>query len=217
MGAGLALSAVAAAGAVTASQQLPVDRLLDRVQEHYRGLTTLEARFEQIVEARPGMPPTVTGGRWLMRAPGRMRVEYADTGRLLVADGSRLYWYLPADRQVHVRQQDALSNRGSALLYLTGEGDLREDFAVAGTEWRTKLAPGNIQLRLDPLVDGTDYAYLLLEVDEATATIVRLVTFGPFGDVSEFRFYDVVGDVDLAEDLFQFTIPAGVEVETLGN
>ncbi|NIR58666.1 MAG: outer membrane lipoprotein carrier protein LolA, partial [Gammaproteobacteria bacterium] len=133
IGASLALSAVAAPSFGPA-QQLPVDRLLDRVQEHYRGLATLEARFEQIVEARPGMPPTVTGGRWFMRAPGRMRVEYVDTGRLLVADGSRLYWYLPADRQVHVREQDALSNRGSALLYLTGDGDLREDFAVSGTE-----------------------------------------------------------------------------------
>jgi len=136
---------------------------------------------------------------------------------VLVTDGDKLYWYLPAEKQVHVRSQDEFAQRGNALLYLSGQGDLRDDFAVSGTEWRTKLAAGNIQLRLEPLVDDTNFSYLLLEVEPDAAIVVRLVIFGVFGEANEFRFADIERDADLADDLFRFTIPAGVEVETLGN
>jgi len=214
-GAVLALvGAAAAAGAV--AQELPVEELLARVQENYRG-QSMSARFEQLQETRPGMAPKIGTGSWHMRAPGRMRVQYDETGRVLVTDGDKLYWYLPAEKQVHVRSQDEFAQRGNALLYLSGQGDLRDDFAVSGTEWRTKLAAGNIQLRLEPLVDDTNFSYLLLEVEPDAAIVVRLVIFGVFGEANEFRFADIERDADLADELFRFTIPAGVEVETLGN
>jgi len=100
---------------------------------------------------------------------------------------------------------------------LSGQGDLREDFAVSGTEWRTKLAAGNVQLLLDPLVPDTDYSQLMLEIEPDAAIIVRLVSFGLFGEPNEFRFTEIDTGADLAEELFQFTIPPGVEVENLGN
>ncbi len=213
----LALGVVGVAAATGAgAQELPVEELLGRVQANYRG-QSMSARFEQRQETRPGMAPKVGTGSWLMGAPGKLRVEYDDTGRVLVTDGEKLYWYLPAEKQVHVRSQDDFSQRGNALLYLSGQGDLREDFAVSGTEWRTKLDPGNIQLRLEPLVDGTNFSYLLLEVEPDAAIIVRLVIFGPFGEANEFRFTEIERDTDLADELFRFTIPPGVEVENLGN
>jgi outer membrane lipoprotein-sorting protein len=208
---------VAAVAAAMPAQESPLEVLLTRVQERYASFATLSARFEQRNETRMGMPPMVATGAWQMQTPGRMRVEYDTTGRVLVADGENLYWYLPADRQVHVRSQDEFVQRGNALFYLSGQGNLRQDFAVAGTEWRTKLAPGNIQMRLDPFVEGTDYSYLLLEIDPDAAMIVRLVSFGVFGEASEWRFSEMEVDADLADDLFHFTVPPGVSVETLGN
>lgn len=216
-GALLVRAAVCVGAAAAASAQgLPVEELLGRVQENYRG-QSMSARFEQRQETRPGMEPRLGTGSWRMRSPGRLRVEYDDTGRMLVTDGEKLYWYLPMEKQVHVRSQDEFAQRGNALLYLSGQGDLREDFAVSGTEWRTKLAPGNIQLRLDPLVEDTSFSYLLLEVEPDAAIIARLVVFGLFGEANEFRFTDIERDADLADELFRFTIPAGVEVENLGN
>jgi len=215
----LALAATGASGAtppVAAPQELPVELLLARVQENYRD-QSMSARFEQRQETRPGMPPRIATGSWQMRSPGRMRLEYDETGRTLVMDGERLYWYLPEERQVHVRAQDEFAQRGNALLYLSGQGDLRDDFAVSGTEWRTKLSTGNIQLLLDPLVPDTDYSQLMLEVEPDAAIIVRLVSFGLFGEPNEFRFTEIDSGADLAEELFQFTIPPGVEVENLGN
>jgi outer membrane lipoprotein carrier protein len=209
-------AATSVGGPGALAQEIPMEALLGRVQDNYRG-QSMSARFEQLQETRPGMAPKVGTGSWRMGAPGKLRVEYDGTGRVLVTDGEKLYWYLPAEKQVHVRSQDEFAQRGNALLYLSGQGDLREDFAVSGTEWRTKLAPGNIQLRLDSLVDDTNFSHLMLEVEPDAAIIVRLVIFGVFGEANEFRFTDIERDTDLADELFRFTIPPGVEVENLGH
>ena len=216
----ICLLAVAIATGVAAApprQQTPTEALLRRVQERYRNLTDLEARFEQRQSRRPGTPPVIKQGRWLIRSPGRLRIEYADSGRVFVADGERMYWYLPEDKQVQVLPQDANDPMRTPTLYLTGRGDLLADFDVAGTGWQQPLAPGDVQLRLQPRRPGARFTHLILEVEPASATVRRLVWFGLLGESSEFRFYDVRVDVGLAEDLFRFTIPPDVRVEYLGD
>ncbi len=163
------------------------------------------------------MPAREAMGTWFARPPGRIRVEYDATGRVLVADGEALYWYLPEDRQVQIRPQDSLASSQTPMLYLTGGGDLVSDFTVAGIDWDEKVAPGNVQLRLDPLIADSWYTHLILEVEPDTALIARLVSFGLLGESSEFRFLEVETDVGLADELFQFTIPANADVEHLGS
>ncbi len=203
--------------AIQERSELPLDVLLRRVQERYRALQDLRARFRQRSIARPGMPAREASGVWFARPPGRIRVEYDVSGRVLVADGEALYWYLPEDRQVQIRAQDSVASSQTPMLYLTGGGDFGSDFLVAGTEWEEKLAPGNVQLRLDPLTEDASYTHLILEVDPDTAMIARLVSFGLLGESSEFLFLEVETDLGLAEELFQFTVPADVEVEQLGS
>ena len=197
--------------------ELPLDALLRRVQERYRALQDLRVRFRQRRVARPGMPAREASGIWFARPPERIRVEYDLSGRVLVADGEALYWYLPEDRQVQIRAQDSVASGQTPMLYLTGGGDFGSDFVVTGTEWQEKLAPGNVQLRLDPLNEDTAYTHLILEVDRDTAMIARLVSFGLLGESSEFLFLDVETDLGLAEELFQFKIPADVDVEYLDS
>jgi len=200
-----------------AGSELPLEGLLRRVQERYGAMQDLRARFRQLSTPRPGMPAREASGTWFARPPGRIRVEYDVSGRVLVADGETLYWYLPEDRQVQIRTQDSLAAGQTPMLYLTGGGDLGNDFMVAGTEWAEMLAPGNVQLRLEPLTADASYTHLILEVDPATAMIARLVSFGILGESSEFLFLEVETDLGLSDDLFQFTIPANAEVEQLGS
>lgn len=199
------------------AQATPLEELLGRVQERYRSLRDLRTRFLQSDVARPGMPARVVEGTWYVRTPGQLRIEYEGSGRLLVADGEAIYWYLPEDEQVQVFEQGVSDPMSHPNLYLTGEGDLRRDFQVGGTEWATPLAPGNLQIRLDPRSREARFSHLILEVQPESALIARLVQFGLLGEVSDFQFHDIETDVGLAAELFRFTIPPGVTVEHLGN
>lgn len=199
------------------SQELPLEALVGRVQERYRGLRDLRSRFTQVVTPRAGGRGTTATGDWLIMPPGRMRMQYDDPPRLFVADGKTLYWYLPEDRQVQVLAPAAVDPRYTPSLYLAGEGDLRQDFAVSGTEWAPPLAPGNVQVMLMPRAGDARFDHLVLEIEPASALIVRLVSVGLLGEVSEYRFEDVETNVGLDEKLFRFSIPDGATVEYLGS
>lgn len=203
--------------AIPAAQDMPLEELVGRVQERYRDLRDLRSRFTQVVTPRAGGRTTTATGDWLVMPPGRMRMQYDDPPRLFVADGETMYWYLPEDRQVQVLAPAAVDPRYTPSLYLAGEGDLRQDFAVSGTEWAPTLTPGNVQVMLMPRAGDARFDHLVLEIEPRSALIVRLVSIGLLGEVSEYRFEDIATDVGLDEELFRFSIPAGATVEYLGN
>lgn len=207
------LPAPSAAG----QEPLPLEALVQRVQERYRSLEDLSARLRQVQTPRPGIPAHVEEGEWLVRTPGLLRVEYQRSRRVFVAAREALYWYLPEDNQVQVYDPEALDPTYTPTLYLAGSGDLLEDFRVAGASWAEPLAPGNVQVRLDPVQQDASFTHLILEIDPERALIARLVQFGLLGDSTDFQFHDIQIDVGLAPELFEFTIPAGAQVEHIAG
>jgi outer membrane lipoprotein-sorting protein len=208
-------AALAVPGASAIAQGTPIEEIVGRVQERYRSMADLRSRFAQSTMPRQGVAPTIASGEWLVMTPGKLRVEYDETHRLLVVDGEQMFWYLPEDNQVQV--VGAIDPRYTPTLYLAAEGDLRDDFRISGTEWESPLAPGNIQIRLDPLSQDARFQYLVIEVDPASALIARFVIVGLLGEVNEYRFQDIEIDVGLADDLFHFEIPADAQIEYLGR
>lgn len=214
----LAMLFASAAPAVSpAGQSTPLEDLVARVQDRYRTMTDLRSRFAQSTTPRQGVAPTTAAGDWLVRTPGKLRVEYDVTRRVFVADGERMYFYLPEDNQVQVLGAESIDPRYTPTLYLAAEGDLRDDFRISGTEWGTPLSPGNIQIRLDPLSQDARFQHLVIEVEPERAVISRFVIVGLLGEVTEYRFDDIAIDVGLADDLFRFEIPADAQIEYLGR
>jgi len=191
------------------------EHLLARVQQRYREASDLRARFTQRTTPRPGGLTSVAEGSWFSRPPGLIRIEYASTGRLFVADGEALYWYLPRDNQVQVLAQSALDPSQTPLLYLAGAGNLKLDFRVSRANWRETLRPGNVQLRLDPVRQGARFSHLLLEIELDKAAVVRLAWSGLLGELTELRFRDVEFDVGLSGEAFRFVLPTDARVERL--
>jgi len=202
---------------VLAWQATPLEALVERVQERYRSIQDLRSRFWQSTIPRRGVPPTLAEGDWLILTPGKLRVEYDKTNRVFVADGERMYWYLPEDNQVQVLGADAIDPQFTPTMYLASEGNLRDDFNISGVEWDDPLAPGNIQIRLDPRSQEARFQYLVIEVQQSSALIARFVSVGLLGEVTEYRFQDIETDVGLDDDLFRFEIPADAQIEYLGR
>lgn len=205
------------AAAPAGGQSTPLEELVGRVQDRYRSMADLRSHFSQLVTPRQGVAPTTAAGEWLVRTPGKLRVEYDVSRRLFVADGERMYFYLPEDNQVQVMGAESIDPRYWPTLYLAAEGDLRDDFRISGTEWGEPLSPGNIQIRLEPLSQDARFQHLVIEVEPERALISRFVSVGLLGEVTEYRFEDIEIDVGLADDLFRFEIPADAQIEYLGR
>src|SRR6185295_5945228 len=94
--------------------------LARRIGQRHQRVADLTARFVQTYRSGMLAQEVVEKGVVSLKRPGRMLWEYRDPER------KTFYFYVPADRQVIVRDQ--AGQRGLPALLLSGRDDLLEEF-----------------------------------------------------------------------------------------
>lgn len=177
-----------------------------RVEERHRTLVDLTARFTQTYRSGMLGRQIRESGVVSLKPPGRMLWEYREPERkTFVSDGRTFYFYVPADRQVIVRDQG--DTRGIPARLLAGTARIGTDFEVTEEAGRSGLR----RLVLVPRVADPEVERVLLDVD-AEARIRGIVVIDLQGSRSQFEFDGVRENVGLKDGIFRFEIPRGVEV-----
>jgi outer membrane lipoprotein carrier protein len=188
--------------------------VVDALQKRYASVRTIQGNFQQNYRA-PGIEQSESGVFW-MKKPGLMRWEYkTPEAKLFVADGRESYLYTPSERQVMVRRYSPSELHSTPLQFLLGQGDVIRSFTVT---WETETRPkiqGTAVIRLTPKAAESDYAYLVLEVDEGSAEIRRIVIRELTGNTSEFILTDLAANPRVDDKQFHFKVPRGVEIVNL--
>jgi outer membrane lipoprotein carrier protein len=144
-----------------------------------------------------------------IKRPGRMRWEYQQPDKkTFVCDGTTFFFYVPAERQVIVREQAGV--QGLPTLLLSGQGAIVDQFEVALEAGAAGVGPS---LRLTPRRPDPEIESVRLDLD-ARERIVGLEVLDVQGNRSRFRFDDLREDLRLPDRLFRFEVPPGVEVVT---
>jgi outer membrane lipoprotein carrier protein len=191
-----------------------IPELTARLQAHYDALRDFSADFTHVYEGGLLRHRVTERGTVLVKRPGRMRWTYTSPERKeFVADGVKLYAYIPQDRQVIVSSMPAGDDAASAALFLAGKGRLARDFAVSYADL-PDLPPDTWAVQLVPHERQADYDWLTLVVDRTSLVLRRLVTVDSQGGQSTFIFTALKENVGLADSRFAFTIPRGVDVIT---
>jgi outer membrane lipoprotein carrier protein len=198
------LIAVASLG--TASAATPAEDLARRIEAHHQKTRDLVARFTQTYRSGLLGRESVERGRLSLKRPHQMRWEYeAPEKKTFVSDGRRAFFYVPADRQVIVKHQGDERSLPSQLL---AGGEILATFEVS---LEPEKSAGLSRLRLVPRHDDAEVAEAFLVVD-AEARIRSVEINDAQGSHSRFDFAEVRENVGLKDDVFEFTMPKGVEV-----
>ena len=186
------------------------EALAKSLQQRYQGISDFTADFSQSYRGGVLRTRTVEQGTVTIKKPGRMRWVYTKPEKKeLVADGKKIYFYIPQDRQVMV--SDASSDGSStSALFLAGQGDIARDF-VAGFVDPSPVA-GTLGLKLTPRRKQPDYEYLVVAVDPVTLQIRGLVTRDAQGGDSTITFTNMKENQRISDNVFEFRIPRGVDV-----
>lgn len=199
-------SATAWAAANDATTSVGTRTALDRYLD---GLTTLRAKFSQVVVDASGKQLETGQGSLLVRRPGRFRWEYTPSGageQLLVADGSNLWFY---DREL---QQATVKPAASALtatpiMLLSGSAaDLRAAFTVAATGERGALD----WVQVTPRSATAEFSSA--ELGFRGEKLVRLVIHDRLNQTDTLDFSDSERGARITDEELKFTPPAGVDV-----
>lgn len=210
----LACLSVAAWPGGGAGAQPAGDALARAVQTHYQQVRDFTASFEQAYVGGALKRRTVEKGTVAIRKPGRMRWDYeSPEKKLFIADGTRMYFYVPADKQVRVSAMPEKGRVPTPILFLAGRGDLLRDFTVDEVPAPSGVT-GVRALRLRPVRPEPEYETLTLVVDAVSYAWRQLIVVDGQGGTSTFTFTNLRENVGVPDSRFVFTMPKGVDVVT---
>jgi outer membrane lipoprotein carrier protein len=186
-------------------------QVTDKVDRHYNSLQSMKTHFSEEYHGA-GMSRSESGTLWL-RKPGKMRWEYDQPRKkLFLSDGKTAWFYVPGEQQARKAPVSKLDDIRSPLRFLLGKTKLRKEFDELGIAPNIKPEnAGDMVLRGSPKGMEDRVSLVILEVT-GDGRIDRIQIEEVDGAVTDFHFSATVENKPVAESLFQFTPPAGVEV-----
>lgn len=214
---GACLAAALSLPALSA-QTSTAPELAQALQKKYTTVRDFSADFTHTYRGGVLKKQIVEKGRLLIKKPGRMRWEYTSPEtKQFVSDGTKIYSYIPADKQVLVGTVPLDDTANTPALFLTGKGDLTRDFTASAGDLPPGTATGTRALKLVPRKAQPDYDWLVLLVDPATLSLRGMMTADAQGGTSVFSFTNLKENVGLPDATFTFKVPRGVDVITDGG
>ena len=189
------------------------DALARRLQVRYDAIKDFTADFTQTYEGGVLRRKTTESGTLLVKKPGRMRWEYkTPEEKLFVADGRKMYAWVPADRQVTVSALPTDDAPATPILFLLGRGQLTRDFTASIAGAVPGAPADSLAVALVPKTPVPDYDRLTLVVDRTTLGLRMLIARDAQGGTSTFVFNHLRENVGLPDSRFSVTIPRGADV-----
>lgn len=194
-------------------------QLTDKVDKHYNNLQSMRSHFTEEYHGA-GMSRSEAGTLYLKK-PGKMRWDYEQPRKkLFLSDGKTAWFYVPGEQQARKAPVSKLDDIRSPLRFLLGKTKLRKEFNEIGIAPNIQpQTPGDIVLRGSPKGMEDRVSLVILEVT-SDGRIDRIEIEEVDGAVTDFRFTDTTENGSVADNLFHFSPPAGVEVvegTDLGN
>jgi outer membrane lipoprotein carrier protein len=211
LGLSIALAMLLVADGRAADPTAP--ELAEALQRKYDAVKDFSADFVHTYQGGVLKKQLTERGTLLVKKPGKMRWDYtAPEKKQFVSDGAKVYFYIPADKQVIVSSVPPDASATTPALFLAGKGRLTSEFTPSFVDLPAGLPAGSRALKLVPKSKQPDYDWLILAVDPATLAIRGLVTIDAQGGTSTFAFANLKQNIGLADDQFTFKIPRGVDV-----
>ncbi|WP_408891641.1 outer-membrane lipoprotein carrier protein LolA [Myxococcus faecalis] len=187
-----------------------VKTLVDRMQAFYEKTGDFRASFKQDYKYKTFRRTQSSEGVVTYKKPGLMRWEYqTPSARTFVLAGNKVYAYDPAAQSLTVASVDT-SQLSASVTFLFGQGRLADEFAI--TKGACKDCKGTL-LVLNPLKEEPRFKQVRLEVDPASAQVLKSTVVDPDGSENTISFVNLKTNVGLAADSFKLDVPDDTRVD----
>ncbi len=206
----LAPHAVGAQASSSSPAPPPAAELARRLQAHYDTVRDFTADFTHHYRGGVLRQSVTESGKVRIKKPGRMDWLYTSPEKKeFLSDGSKVYSYIAAENVVYITDLPPDDQASTALLFLSGRGNLVRDFRAALPATQPE---GAWQIDLTPKTAQTQFAFLTLIVDPSTQALRVVSSTDNEGGVSTFVLTHLKENVGLSDAQFTFKIPKGAEV-----
>lgn len=182
------------------------ERAWSLLDAYLTGVTTMRARFQQILLDENQQIVQNASGTLVLKRPGQFRWDYQDPyEQLILSDGTHLWLYDPDLDQVTVKSLDDSLASTPAML-LSGDAGMADGFELTeagqyGEVFWMTLVPRNQETDFRNISLGfVDGQLQLMELEDSLDQLTRIL------------LQEVERNPVLADDTFSFVPPAGSDV-----
>jgi outer membrane lipoprotein carrier protein len=190
--------------------------VVKRLQARYEQTKDLQADFNQHTTIEGFATPITSSGRVYIKKPGRLRWDYLDPNvEEIYVNGNDVMMYVPEHKQVLVGKLTQMAASQAPLQLLQGMARLEEQFEIDPTP--SGRGEGRLpMITLIPRATEPESVRtvnkIILELQPKTHYIKTVSIHEVSGNISTFQFSNLKANSGLKTALFDFEVPAGVEV-----
>jgi outer membrane lipoprotein carrier protein len=198
-------------------EQKEVLEVVKKLQARYEQTKDLQADFQQTTRIEGFATPLMSSGRMSIKKPGLLRWDYREpTVEEIYVTRNEVMMYVPEHKQVLVGKLTQMAASQAPLQLLQGVAKIEEEFEIESTRGGERGEGGLPLITLTPKSTEPDasrsVSKLVVEVQSKTYFIKAVAIHEVSGNISTFLFSSLKPNTGLKSDLFEFKVPAGVEV-----
>jgi len=192
---------------------LPLDQVVMKVQSRYDQTQDLQADFTQRATIKSVNQTLTEEGTVFFKKPKRMLWEYrTPSNKKMVITPAKAWLYIPEDDIVYVQDAEKVITSKMIVRFITGIGQLKEDFTLAFSPQHPTDDEGNYVIRLTPRSRDIGVETLRMTIDKNTFYIVDFSFTDLYGNVTSLTFKNMKTNIALPDTLFTFTPPEGAQI-----
>lgn len=192
-------------------QVLSLEEVVAKIQEQYENNEDFQANFHQESFLKSLKRKQEVEGVVYFKKPGKMRWIYQKpTKQEIISDGQNLWNYRPEEKQVIVSPMSQAFQSKAPQTFLAGLGNLKKDFQARFL--KDPSAGADYSLEFIPIENQGSLEKLFLVVEKGSFKISQAKIQDAMGNVTTINFSKVKFNNKLADTLFYFTPPPGIEV-----
>lgn len=191
--------------------------VVKKIQSRYEQTRDLEAEFKQSTKIEGFATPLASSGNLYIKKPGRLRWDYRDPDvQEIYVNGDDVMMYVPQHKQVLVGKLTQMAASQAPLQLLQGAAKLDEHFEVRATLGGERGEGGVPLVTLVPKETGPESVKTVVRIvveAQPKSYFIKTVSIHEIsGNVATFQFSNMKPNTGLKGTLFEFNVPAGVEV-----
>ena len=183
---------------------------VNAIQKSYESVLTFRATFEQRAFVKMVNRTEVAKGNVQIKKPGKMKWVYnSPDPQVLISNQKNLWLYTPEDEQVTRMPVENVYSSNTPALFLAGQGILTDTFDVV----QVLTEKNGFTVVFTPKEVESNLSRLILRANKNNYQITGATVYDKLGNKTDIRFRDIHINEEIAESVFDFKIPAGVEIQ----
>jgi outer membrane lipoprotein carrier protein len=196
-----------------AAELPPIDDVVSRLQQTYEKTVDFKADFIQETTVKSIKKTDVEEGHVFFKNPRNMLWNYTKPkAKKLVINSRKAWLYLPQEKVAYTQDSDYIFQSRVLIKFLSGLGNLKDDFSIEYAKPNALDKNGNYRLVLLPLEKSAAYNTLQINIDKNKFYILQVNFDDAMGNSTILRFSNIFINTGLAPQIFQFQPPAGVSI-----